>query len=232
MNLISKSTNFKSVKFQLIAVLAVLSFKTIAWSADAATAGESVAQINPQMKVIPSLGYTYFNIQGSKDDYKSKSGNSAAVLVQMPLSDYGINFESGLEYLETGAKLTYDFGILSLDVASLKMAQLAIPLRASYTLNPSSTGTQYYVKGGMTPTYLVQAKLEDNINGVSTDVKSEMNDLGLLAQIGFGADWGHEVLNGRVHLDLSYNYGLTKIFKSTDGKSAGFHLQAGYAIAL
>lgn len=194
--------------------------------------GESVVSTNQHIKLIPSLGYTYFNIQGADVDFKAKSGNSAAVLVLYPLAQYGIELESGIEYLETNSKITQEVFFLSMDVASLNMSQIAVPLRARYTFNPNSESTHYFIKGGLTPTLLVKAQMEEHITGSSQDVKSEMNSLGLYSQIAFGADWGHEILGGRVHFDISYNYGLTKLYKSENGKSAGFQLQAGYAINL
>jgi Outer membrane protein beta-barrel domain len=184
---------------------------------------------NNKMKIVPSLGYSYFNITGGTVDYKSKSGSSAAVLVQMPMnSDFEI--ESGLEYLETGAKQTLDFGFLSLDTAKLDVKQLAIPIRAKYNFNPASTGTRYFAKAGVTPTYLLSAKVEGL--GESTDVKSSMNDIGFLGQAGLGADWGLDAITGRITFDFTYSYGLTKAFKDVDGRSSGFQLQLGYAFAM
>lgn len=201
-------------------------------------AAESVsATQSDRLKIVPSLGYSYFNITGATADFKSKSGNSAAVLVQMPMNP-NVELEAGLEYLETGAKLTYDLGdlgglgTLSIDTAKLDMKQIAIPLRAKYVFNPASDGTRYFGKAGLTPTYLVSAKMDDALTGQSENVKSTMNDLGLLTQVGLGADWGLEAITGRISFDFTYSYGLTKVFKDEDGRSTGFQLQLGYAFLL
>lgn len=182
-----------------------------------------------RMKIVPSLGYSYFNITGGAGDYKSKSGSSAAILAQMPMGA-NLEIESGLEYLETGAKQTLDFGFLSLDTAKLEVKQLAIPIRAKYNFNPDAPGTRYFAKAGLTPTYLLSAKVEGL--GESTDVKSSMNDIGFLSQAGVGADWGLEAIAGRISFDFTYSYGLTKVFKDEDGRSTGFQLQLGYVYAL
>lgn len=181
------------------------------------------------IKIVPSLGYSYFNISGSSFDFKSKSGNSVAVLAQMPMGA-NLEIESGLEYIETGAKKTFDIGFLSVDTAKFDVKQLAIPIRAKYNFNPDSTGTHYFAKAGLTPTYLLSAKLE--VPGETSDVKSSMNDIGFLSQAGLGADWGLESIAGRVSFDFTYSYGLTKVFKDEDGRSTGFQLQLGYVYAL
>lgn len=184
-----------------------------------------------RMKIVPSLGYSYFNITGSSSDFKSKSGGSGAILVQMPMSAE-LEIESGLEYLETGAKQTYDLGWgLSIDTAKLEVKQLTIPIRAKYNFNPHSNGTRYFAKAGLTPTYLMSAKMETP-GGSSESVKSAMKDLGFLGQAGFGADWGIDAITGRITFDFTYSYGLTKVFKDEDGRSSGFQLNLGYAFLL
>lgn len=189
------------------------------------------ASNSDRLKLVPSLGYSYFNITGSSSDFKSKSGSSAAVLVQMPMAT-SLEFESGLEYLETGAKLSADAGDgWSYELAKITVQQLAIPLRAKYNFNPESTGTRYFGKAGLTPTYLMSAKSETFLVG-SENIKSSMNDIGVLTQAGLGADWGVDAITGRVSFDLTYSYGLTKVFKDSDGRSTGFQLNLGYVFLL
>jgi hypothetical protein len=194
----------------------------------AAAANESVASSHDdRLKVVPTLGYTYFNIQGGNQDYKSKGGTSVAVLAQMPLGD-GLEVESGLDYMETGAKISYsDFWFFD---QTYTINQIAIPIRAKYIFNPQAQGTHYYGKAGLTPTFVVSAK-SDGPAG-SSDFKSSLNTFGALTQAGIGADWGLDSVTGRISLDLTYSYGLTKVFKDYDGRSTGYQLQAGYAIAL
>ncbi len=196
-----------------------------------AEANESVSSPRAeQWKIVPTLGYSYFNIQGASAAYKSKSGSSAAVLAQMPMMGGQIELESGLEYLETGAKQTLDFGFFSIDAMTIDIKQIAVPLRAKYIFNPETTSTRWYGKAGLTPTYVVGAKAE--VPGASSDIKSDLNDIGVLTQVGLGADWGIDAVTGRVSLDLTYSYGLTKVFKNSDGRATGFQVQAGYAFAL
>ncbi len=183
-----------------------------------------------ELKLVPSLGYSYFNIQGATADYKAKGGNSAGILVQMPMTDSAIELESGLEYLETGAKQTFDFGFLSIDAATLSIGQLAVPLRAKYIFNPTGAGTHWYGRAGLTPTYVMSAK--SDVMGQSADVKSDVNSFGVLTQAGIGAEWSNDMIPGRITMDLTYSYGLTKVFKIADGKASGFQLQAGYSFHL
>ncbi len=225
-------TFLKSVKSSQVKVLVLATCLAAAPHFAFAETNQSVsAKPTEQLKIVPSLGYSYFNIQGADADYKSKGGNSAAVLVQMPMAGGQVELESGLEYLETGAKQTVDFAGLSFEVSSLEFKQIAIPLRAKYIFNPASEGTHWFGKAGVTPTYVVGAKSSD-IFGASSDIKSEMTELGVLTQAGIGADWGIEAVAGRVSLDLTYNYGLTKVFKNADGRATGYIVQAGYAISL
>ena len=195
-----------------------------------AASSESSMANSSNLKIVPTLGYSYFNIQGSSSDYKSKGGNSVAVLAQMPMGG-SVELESGLEYLETGAKQSVDFGFLSLDTLTVTIKQLTVPLRAKYIFNPSSSGTRWYGKGGVTPTFVMSASADVPGAG-STDIKSDLNTFGILAQAGLGADWGLESIGGRVNLDVTYSQGLTKVFKEDSGRAAGFQIAAGYAFSL
>lgn len=194
-----------------------------------ANAAEGESRINTatnKIKIVPSLGYTYFNISGANSSYKATSGSLAGVLAQVPM-DKTLTLESGLEYVETGAKQSMSFGWLELDTAQIKVASLAIPLRAKYMFNAEEVeSTRYYIKGGLTPLLMMSAKLETGAE--STDIKSELNNFDILTQAGFGGEW--LMSGGHVNLDLSYNYGLTKVSKTEGGRNVGWVVQAGYAI--
>ncbi len=229
MNQIVKVLKSSTCKVTVLAC--ALAYVAAAPQAIAATKNESVtAPTAQQLKIVPSLGYTYFNIQGSPADFKSKGGSSAAVLVQMPMMEGQMELESGVEYLETGARRSVDFGVLSFTTSETTVGQLAVPLRAKYIINPTAQGTRWYGKAGLTPTFLMSAKTNDL--GVTVDEKSNMNGIGVFTQAGFGADWAHDLIPGRVSMDFTYSYGLTKVFKNEDGRAAGFQLQAGYVISL
>jgi hypothetical protein len=192
-------------------------------------AEQSVMNTNEKLKLVPSLGYTYFNIQGGDTAYESKGGSSAAVLIQMPMNA-DLELESGLEYIETGAKQSVSFGIFSFDTSNITIKNLAIPLRAKYSFNTTQAeGTHWYGKAGLTPTYVMAAELESM--GTTQDIKSELNSFNILTQAGVGADW-QVTMGGRVNVDFSYNYGLNKVSKNDNGRAAGFQLQAGYSIEL
>jgi hypothetical protein len=229
MNPLSQTIKKSQTGIKIVAT--ILACLTAAPQMSLAASNESVLKNNEQMKIVPTLGYTYFNIQGTSADYKAKGGNSAAVLLQIPMMNGNLDIESGIEYLETNARLSAEFGFLSIDLATLAVKQIAVPIRAKYTFNPEAQGTHWFGKGGLTPTYLMSAK-QDDINGVSTDLKSEMTSIGLLTQAGVGADWGFGNAPGRMSVDVTYSYGLTKAFKSEGGRAAGFQVQAGYAINL
>lgn len=227
-------TFLKSAKGSQVKVLVLAACLSAIPQLAMASTNESVSSPSrtEQLKIVPTLGYSYFNIQGSSTDYKSKAGNSLAVLAQMPIMGGQVELESGLEYLETGAKQTVDSGFfgLSIDTNTITIKQLAVPLRAKYVINPTAEGTHWYGKAGLTPTFVMSAKSEDALGG-STDIKSDLNSIGLLTQAGFGADWGIAAA-GRVSLDFTYSYGLTKVSKNEDGRATGFQIQAGYAFNL
>lgn len=209
---------------QMITTLIFALACTQAFATEQITAGPA-----NKMKLVPSLGYTYFNIQGGSQKYESKGGNSAAVLVQMPVQT-DLEFETGLEYIETGAKQSASLGLFSFDTTTVTVTNLALPLRLKYAFNsPHSEGTHWYGKAGLTPAYVMTAKVESM--GSSEDIKSDLNSINFLTQAGIGADW-QVAMGGRVNLDLSYNYGLNKVSKSDDGHSVGYQLQAGYSIEL
>ncbi|MBC7752634.1 MAG: PorT family protein, partial [Moraxellaceae bacterium] len=182
-----------------------------------------------RLKLIPTVGFTYFNIQGSNSDFKAKSGSSVAALVQLPV-DSDFVFETGLEYFEAQAKLSETFGMFEIEYATLKINYLAIPLRAIYNFNqPASQGTHWFAKAGITPSYVMSAKL-DSVVG-SGDVKSDLNSMTYLAHFGGGADW-QVAMGGRLSTDLTYNYGLNKYSKEDSGVIAGINVQVGYSIEL
>lgn len=215
------------MKHSIITVLATLAFCASTYASEQVSTSRSSA--NDKMKLVPSLGYTYFNIQGSQAEYKSKGGNSAAVLIQMPV-DTSWEFETGLEYLEANAKQSVSLGIFELETTSINVSNLAIPLRMKYSFNAvPSEGTHWYGKAGLTPTYIMSAKME-TLEG-SQDIKSDLNAFNILTQAGVGADWAVG-MGGRIAVDLSYNYGLMKVSKNDDGRVTGFQLQAGYSIEL
>lgn len=217
-------TTMKSVPAKLLLVTCLCAAHNFAQAADVESR-ENVSQ-NEGLKFVPTLGYSFFNITGTDVDYKSKSGSSASMLVQKGYSP-NLTLESGLQYLEAGAKQSLDFGFFSLDTAVVDIKMLTIPVRAQYVFNPAASGARYYGKAGLAMTYIVSAKTK--VMGETQDIKSELNSLGAFAQAGLGADW--EIASAsRLNFDVTYNYGLTKLSKNEGGKLAGLELQAGYAI--
>lgn len=227
--------NAVTVSKKTLFVLATLISLT-PWVSEAST---SVGSMKDSIKLVPTLGYNYMTIEGASAnvggaslEYKAKGGSSAAILAQMPVGDGHFQFESGLEYMESVSKASVDFGFLSMEVAQFKMTHLAIPLRAKYLFNPANgNDSRFFMKAGVTPTYLMSFKSSD-IGGASSADKSSFNDVGALAQVGIGGDWATSFYKGRITMDLAYNYGLTKVFKEGNGRTAGYQLQAGYIIDL
>lgn len=206
-------------------------------------ASTSIGSMKDSIKLVPTLGYNYMTIEGAdvivgsgadsySTEFKAKGGSSAAVLAQMPLGDGHWAFESGLEYMEAVTKATIDFGFLSMEVGQYKMTNLAVPLRAKYLFNPANANdSRFFLKAGVTPTYLMSFKGED-ITGQTSNDKSSLNEFGALAQMAVGGDWASGFYKGRISADLAYNYGLTKVFKQGNGRAAGYQLQLGYIIDL
>jgi Outer membrane protein beta-barrel domain len=218
--------SFFTVEMQKVKAVVLVSGLVIGLNAFAETSTYSGSA--SQYRIAPTLGYTYFNIQGDTVDYSFKSGNSIGVVGQMTL-DQDSEIETGLEYMETGAKIAMDIGWFSLDVAELHINQLAIPFRYKYFLNAATENNfRYFFKGGLLATYVVKASLEATEE--KQDVKSEINAFGGLANLGFGVD--KNFMGGKATLDLSYNYGVSKLMKNSNGRSVGYVLQASYAIAI
>lgn len=225
-------SNFSFPQLSLLCVLMIGAPLT----SEASASQQSKASFGKDIKLAPTLGFNYLNIsdaksEGNSIDYKSKGGNSIGVTAQLPLADQQLLVETGLEYMESSSKLSAEYGIFSLEYQTLKMSHLAIPLRAKYLFSDAaSSDTRFYAKGGLMPTLLLSAKTK-TLDG-ETDSKSDMNSLGLYAQAGIGGDWATSFYNGRVSVDLMYNYGLTKVFKEEGGRSSGLSLIAGYIIEL
>jgi len=217
-------------------LLSFIGLSAISLAADK-NATKEQETLGGRIKIIPTLGYTNFKLSGMRSEgsdtnslsFKSKGGNSIGVLSQIPI-DEKLDFETGLEYFESGGSYTLDSGFFSLTLAELKLSYLAIPLRAKYMFNsPNTEGFRYYGKGGITATYLTQAKYETFL-GTSQDVKSDMNSVDVLLNGGVGLDW--QAAGGRANFDFNYNYGTQKVSKSAGGKAEGFMLQLGYAIEI
>lgn len=217
---------FKTEGQKTLTALALL--LTLASTPLSAAENTTTAKALSGVKIVPSLGYTYFNIQGTDLDLKSKGGSSAAVLAQVKMMDQ-LDLETGLQYIETGAKMSVDFGFLSFDTAQFEISNIAIPLLAKYSFNsPQAQEVGFYGKAGLIPMYAVQAKLKTLTE--TTDIKSDINAFTALTQVAVGGDW--DSMGGRINLDVSYNYGLTEFSKSLGGRTAGYQILAGYTIQL
>lgn len=198
----------------------------------------SLSATKSEFSLKPSLGYTYFNIQGASVstlseegeqglDYNYKGGNSAGVIGQYAINDK-FEIEAGLEYVETGAKIAVNYDFISINLGELKVNSLFVPVRAKYNFNPSSTGTRFSARAGVSPTYLLSATTETL--GDSQNVKNDFNSFGLMSQVGLGFDW--DIVGGKLAADLNYNYGLTKTFKNSNGKTIGYQMSVGYIFNL
>lgn len=222
------------IKFSLkslpLPLIASLLLNSVAWGAQPQTMESE--SISKKLEIIPNLGYTYYNISGASGSVKAKSGNSIGASVAIPILSPNVRIEGGLEYFQANSSATISAGIFDLELASTQLDYLSIPLKASYIFNPSTTGTQFYVKGGFLPSYLMKAQLTNNLDNSKTDLTSEMNRFNLLGQAGIGFDWVTGVIPGRVNFDILYTHGFTQVSKSETGKIAGLQLIAGYSFNL
>lgn len=201
----------------LVTVCALLILTAVEVSADTG---------NNSMAIAPIFGASSFNFSGSGMD--SRSGIVAGANVLLPTGISGLKFETGLNYLEAGAKTEMFFAS-----AETSLGYLAIPLLANWQFYKSSAGTELILKGGAYVTQLMSAKQKVQGFGMSeeTDVKDQMSKNDIMLTAGFGGRWTI-FSNLQAAVDLNYVKGTMNTAKDVDGKSAGWILGSSVIIPL
>lgn len=208
----------------------------IGTSADtAATSAESTVDNQSVLKrpltLVPEIGSTYFHITGADSGYRS--ANMVGASARFATSNPRLNWSAGVQYLQTGYKLKEDFGIFTLNLADISMDYLAIPLKGEYMISdPASQGIRYFATAGLTPAYLLSARLKNLVDSTEKEkgIRNDMNGLDTLAGIGFGGRYDTNV--GSFDLTFEYQKGLMNISKEENLKNEGFTAKAGYNFIL
>jgi hypothetical protein len=185
----------------------------------------------PKLTLVPEIGNTSFHVTGFNSKYRS--GNMIGAKARFTTSNERLNWLVGAQYLQGGFKLAADFGFLSINVAEVSTDYLAVPVAAEYLLSaPNTTGVKYFVTGGLTPAYLLSARLNNLTDSEQKEqgIRSEMNGLDVLAGFGFGGRWESPI--GVVEMGLDYQKGLRDVYKDLQSRNEGFMLKAGYNVAL
>ncbi|MGZ3745534.1 MAG: outer membrane beta-barrel protein [Pseudobdellovibrionaceae bacterium] len=178
------------------------------------------------LSIVPVVGANSFNFHGSGMD--SRSGIHAGADVLIPTSIQGLSFETGLNYLETGAKTEMFFAS-----TEISLGYLAIPLLANWQFYKASSGTEWFLKGGTYLTQLMSAKQKTQVFGNSqeTDFKDQMSNNDLMFTAGIGGRWT-VFSNLLVAVDFDYAKGMMNTAKNVDGKSEGWILDTSVIIPL
>jgi len=191
------------------------------------TAMEANAALDiSKMSIAPVFGASSFNFSGSGMD--SRSGMLAGANVLIPTGVAGLQIETGLNYLEAGAKTQMLFAS-----AETSLGYLAIPVLANWQFYKSSAGTEFFLKGGAYVNQLMSAKQKTQIFGTTdeTDVKDQVASNDVMLNAGFGGRWT-VFSNLQAAVDLNYVKGTMNVSKSAEGKSEGWILGSSLIIPL
>lgn len=201
---------------------------------------------NSLIQISPVLGYTNSSfadikgINGAK--VESLGGYQAGGLVDIGRGRF--QFETGLLYSERGAKITnatnLDQGTFFKADNEFKLKYLEIPALAKLNFG-SRKGFHASIKGGAMLGMLQSSEEKitgaqlTNYNGKVQDKKDNTNEFDprLLAGAGVGFNVGSGIT---ILLNADYQYGLTKVFKTTDTdvepKNSSASIQAGVGFDL
>jgi hypothetical protein len=183
-------------------------------------------QANAAISIAPILGGNSFKIAGSGMD--SRSGSLVGVDVIFSSDTPSITWETGLNYLEAGAKT--DMFFASTEYA---LGYLAIPLIANWNFYKTSGGSEFFVKGGGYLTQLMSAKQKTQVFGASqeTDIKDLIAKNDIMITAGIGGRWGiyKDIL---VAVNFDYAKGTVNTVKDNEGKSEGWILASSLVIPL
>ncbi len=174
----------------------------------------------------PTVGANSFKLSGSELD--SRSGILAGAQILYATGIQGLKLETGINYLEAGAKTDAFFAS-----AEIALGYVAIPVIANWAFYQTSGGTELYAKAGAYVSYLMSAKQKTQVFGATdeTDIKETMNSTDVLATVGFGGRW--KVFGDmQVSADVNYAKGMMNVVKAGDGKSEGFIIATSLMIPL
>lgn len=175
--------------------------------------------------LMPQLGVTSFSIKGS-DISGSRSGGQIGALVDYQSDTPELQWETGLQYTQAGAK---DDAILA--SVEYELNYLTVPLGVRYRLSGEEAGlSHWYARAGVTLGYLMSAKSKAQVLGFGAeeDIKSQTNTMDVLPYVGVGTTWAMAA-DQFLGFDFNYTRGLTKVFKDQASTNEGWIINGVYA---
>lgn len=192
-------------------------------------------QKNSAMSIVPSFGGSSFTMAGT--DNKNLSYHSGFLLgAEADLKsswDNRLRYITGLEYVQSGAKLTYVF--IDTQEKALELDQtnhyLMIPIKAQFNFLQTND-LSYFVRGGANLAYLVKSTQDSYVFGEKSesDVTDKMNRTDVLASFGLGAE--KDLFSGKILMNLEFYKGLIQVQKDSKGYNQGFVAKIGYNISI
>lgn len=209
-----------------------------------ATAGVSAQAVEEQAQnaniaksdwmIAPHLGASSFTLKGS-DMTGNKSGMTVGANVYKSTPIESLDMETGLLYMQAGAKQDYGSGLFTLGSIEYDLDYLAIPLGVKWTAaHFGNQGNNLYLKGGAMFAYLTSAKAKASFLGSSAeeDLKDHTNKTDWLGYAGVGYTYNLS-FNMPLLVELNYLKGTQNVLDGMDAnKNEGFVLavQLGFSI--
>lgn len=221
--------------FLLNLILIQLGIINITYAQPEATNQNIASQKKSAYSIAPSLGGSSFTMTGTDNNnlsYHSGFLLGAEATYQSSWNER-LKYISGLEYVQSGAKLTYVF--VDTQEKALELDQtnhyLMIPAKVQFNVLQTEEAS-YFVRGGFNLAYLVKSTQESHIFGEKSesDVTNRMNRTDVLASFGLGAE--KDIFSGKILMNLEFYKGLIQVQKDSKGYNQGFVAKIGYNISI
>jgi hypothetical protein len=173
-------------------------------------------------------------VDGESDQAKSKTGITAGILVDIPLSEH-FSFQPAVNFVQKGTKDEETFGGVT-EKIQLTVNSIEVPLNFLYNA-PGNTGN-FFIGAGPSLAFAISGKwkFEDGTNSLTEDVEfgnDENEDDMKGLDLGANFITGYRFPNGLL-LSVNYNMGLSNLVPggSDDGtlKSSYFGIKLGWLL--
>jgi hypothetical protein len=182
----------------------------------ALTTSALVAQVRFGIQAGPAFSSMTMKSDGLKLSY-NKTGFTAGVLAELPISESGFVFRPALNFVQKGGEL---------GEASINLNYLELPLDFVYKL-PAGPGNLFV---GVGPSFAFGISGKSKSDGDSEDIEFGNGD-DEIKPLDLGGNFlaGYELSNG-LFLSLNYNLGFSNISNSEEGKINNnyFGIRLGY----
>lgn len=200
---IKNLTNMKMVSNLLALLLVVLAFSAHA-----------------QLKVIPKVGVNFSGVDGNIADFRAEARVGWNAGLDFRLGEGRLFLYPGIQFNNYTARLIQD---VSIDPDDLLLREettiqaLKAPLNLGLRLNRENGLINLFVRGGVTPTYVLGLREK---NGIPF-TKDDLNAFTWGANAGLGIDLLF------LTIDANYEWGLNDYFSNTTGRNDVFTVSAG-----